>query len=368
VQYENDEAALKAWQSRLATKDYMGVNNEIFKFLKDNPNSPHWYEIFFSYGRAKEGIEDWDGAVQTYQQIIARSTDRQMEFVALAFYRMAFCYEVLLENEKALAALTDAARLEAYLPLEITLAEIPARIASIHARLNQPTIADQYAQKAEKGINRLRAIKRNSDPEWMSRTLVKMGSLSLTQIDEESFRQNILTLSRNQRYLIQAIEINHSQWGPEAQQILLFTYNSLWTFIQNYQIKPTKDWEADMVNEAQKKADFVSWYLEALENLKSYQAPEESSAYLRTAEVYHRIKSIETDALALLQKELLKKPWNDPLKASLYQHSTEVPNNVLKSNPHLGRDTSSALDLESGEMPVYIPRQLPPKRPKKKMK
>jgi hypothetical protein len=277
-----------------------------------------------------------------------------MEFIALALYRMAFCYEVLLENEKALAALTDASRLNSYLPLEITLAEIPARIASVHARLNQSILADSYTQKAEKGINQVRAVKKNADPEWLSRTLVKMGSLSLTQVDEESFRQNILTLTRNQRYLIQAIELNHSNWAPEAQKVLLTTYTNLWSFIEKFKIAPSKDWEADLVNEAKKKSDFLSWYLEAIERLKSFEAPEESPSFVRTAEVYHQIKILEAKALTLLNQELLKKPWTQP-----FNRSTALKKPSLKSS-----EAANSIPLESSERSEYIPTTLPKKKTK----
>ncbi len=354
VQYENDEALLLKWQTHIESKDYLTVNNDIYQYLSANPNSQHWYAILFTYGRAKEGLDDWSGALSVYKQIVERSTDRQMEFVALALYRMAFCYEVLLDNEKALAALLDASRLNSYLPLEITLAEIPARIASVYARMNQPILADNYNQKAEKGINQVRAIKKNADPEWLSRTLVKMGGLSLTQIDEESFRQNVLTLTRNQRYLIQAIELNHPNWAPEAQKTLISTYTNLWSFIEKFKIAISKDWEADLVNEAKKKSDFLSWYLEAIERLKSFEAPEESPAFVKTAEVYHQIKMLETKALNLLNQELLKKPWNQP-----FSQSTDVKIPSLTAS-----EAANSIPLESNERPEYIPTTLPKKKTK----
>jgi tetratricopeptide (TPR) repeat protein len=345
---------LLKWRNELDSKKFQEVADEIYSFLQRRPNSPHWYGVLFVYGRAKEGVEDWSGAIQIYQQIVQRSTDRQMEFVALAYYRTAYCFEVLLDNEKALSALTDALRLQSYLPMEIYLAEIPARIASVHARLNQPVLADIFTKKAEKGINQLRAIKRDADPEWMSRTLVKMGGISLTQVDEENFRQNILTLERNQRYLIQAIELNHPSWGPEAQKALFSTYTNLLAFIESFKTLPTSDIEADLVAEASKKSDFLSWYLEAIERAKTFEAPEESPAFLRTAEVYHQIKLLETKAQALLNQELLKKPWPLPTSRTT---SSFVPS--LNSS-----SLSVALLLESSKNTEFHSRNLPRKKPK----
>jgi len=309
-QYEFEVKTLNHFESLLVAKEYLKLNDEVYDYLKIKPQPYHWYSMMFYSGLAKEGIEDWSGAISIYQQIVDRSINREMEYVALSLYRRAYCFEVLLENEKALASLIDAAKLHTYLPLEVTLAEIPARIASLHARFRQTSLADLYALRAEKGIQKLKALKKNSDADWIGKTLVKMGSLSLSQIDEESFRQNIVTLMRNQRYLIQAIELKHPIWSFEAQNSLLSIYTNLWNFINNYKIPSTTDWALDFVNESKAKSEFLSLYLESLEKLKNYEAPSESSAYFQTLSVYNQIKNIETMAVSLLTEEMLKKPWD----------------------------------------------------------
>lgn len=313
LRYENDEQALTEWQKLLEKKEFLKVNNEIFKSLNELSFSKHWYGIMFTYALAKEGLEDWSGALQVYQSIIGRSTDQQWEFVALALHRKAYCYEVTLENEKALAALTDASRLKSYLPLEVTLAEIPARLASVYARMDQISLADQFTKKAELGIQQLRAMKRNNDSEVVVRTLYKMGGLSLTQIDESSFKQNILTLIRNQRFLIQAIEHSQNRWARESEKDLLRAYSNLWSFIESYKVTPSSDWQMDWVLEGEKRAEFISLYLEAIEKLKNFEAPPETSDFIKTATVYNQIKNIENRALAMLNQELLKKPWDIPI-------------------------------------------------------
>lgn len=353
TQYESDENALTQWTSLFNAKDYHKVDLEIGQFLQNNGNTQHWYAILFLHGRTKEALEDWIGAAQVYRKIIERSTDQQLEFVALADYRLAYCYEVLLENEKALAALNDLNRLNAYLPLEVSLAEIPARIASIYARLNQPTLADTYTIRAEKGIRQLRATKKNSDPDWLSRTLIKMGGISLTQVDEDSFKQNLLTLTRNQRYLIQAIELQHPTWAPEAQKILVSTYTNLWTFMNGYKVKPTKDWEADLVVEAKRKSDYLTWYLEALERLKSYRAPEDSAAFQATQEVYQQMATLEQQAILLLNQELLKKPW-----------TSHQPPGHATTSPLRSAESTIPIETESEEGREHKTHSLPKKKTK----
>ena len=348
IQYESDESQLQIWQSLLDSKEYQKVSDEISLFLKSNPNSQHWYSILFTFGKAKEGLEDWNGAREAYLQIIERSTDKQMEYVALAFYQLAYCYEVLFENEKSLAALNDAAHLQSYLPLEVSLAEIPARIASVHSRLNQSILADTFTHKAEQGINQLRALRKNSDPEWMSRTLVRMGTISLGQIDELNYQPYLFTLMRNQRYLVQAIELNHISWAPEAQKSLLAIYNNLWTFIDKFKVSTTKDLVVDEVNQSKKKADFLSLYLESIENLKSYEAPEESSMFLRTADLYLKIKELESKALSLLNQELLKKPWQQTKRESSSEDSILRPSEAFNN---LQVETMERLELHNKPLP-----------------
>lgn len=352
TEYDEDEIKLQKWEKDLDSANYLIVTQEIPLYIQTKPSTQHWYAILFTLGKAKEGLEDWQGAVLTYREIIERSSERQMEFVALASYRIAYCEEVLMENERALAALSDAYKLKAYLPLEISLAEIPARIASVHSRLNQPQLADIYTAKAEKGMNKLKAIKRGADPEWVSQTLIRMGSLSLNQIDPVSFRQNLSTLARNQRYLLQAIEINHSKWSKEAQSILLSTYTNLWKFIENYKVGVSPDWESDVVAEAQTKSNFLSSYLESIEKLKSYRAPDESPNYTVSEPFFQQIGLLEVQAVSLLNTELLNRPWNQ--RQTLELNSTQDS----KLNPQ----EQKGINFEADKRPEYIPTQLPKKK------
>lgn len=351
-QFDRDEIASARWEAQVNSGKFTNAINEIPAFLKERAGTQHWYPIMFTYGRAKEGVEDWEGAIQAYREIVERSNDQQMEFVALAFYRMAYCYEVRLENERALAALHDSAKLQSYLPLEISLAEIPARIASIHARLNQPQLADVYTRKADSGLRRLRGMKKGTDPEWISRTLLRMGSLSLSPVDAESFKQNVQTLIRNQRYLVQTIEINNPRLAQEAEKLLVSTYANLWNFIDTYRVSQSPDWESDIVKEARKKTDFLSIYLEAIEILKSYRSPEDSSTYALTLPTFQKIEDLEVKAIGLLNQEMLKRPWQGTLKNS----STEVIQN-LKSSPK-----PQAIDVDSELNSKNIPQQLPKKK------
>lgn len=366
-----EEAFLTQLESLMTAKNYKQVSENVVDFFKTNPQVYHWYALMFYDGVAKEGLEDWNGAISIYQQIVDRSFDREMEFVALAFYRRAYCFEVLLENEKALASLSDAAKLQAYLPLEVNLAEIPARIASLHARFHQTALSDLYTRKAERGIQKLKVLRRNSNVEWVGKSLVRMGSLSLTQVDEESFRQNMVTLRRNQRYLIQAIELNHPLWSPEAQKLLLSHYTNLWNFIVSFKTPKTVDWEIDLVNESSKKSEFLSLYLESLDNLKNYEAPMESSAYVQTTLVYNQIKGIESQAVAMLSEELLRKPWDTPIDRPQRAPSSEstrganepAPATALK--PRGSEKSENALsdafkNLENSDS--YISQPLPKKK------
>ena len=351
-QYDQDEIALASWQKLVRSKKYDFVVAEIPKFIEKNPLSHHWYGMMFTLGKAQEGLEDWNGAIETYRQIIERSTDRQLEYVAQAFFQIALCYEVLLENEKALAALGDASRLHAYLPLEINLAEIPAKTASLYARLNQNSLAMMYTERAEKGINKLRVLKKGSDPEWLGRTLVEMGRLHLTQIDSESFQQNIRSLIKNQRYLVQAIELQDGRWSKEAQGVLLNTYASLWSFIETFKGGSSSDWEADLVQEAFKRSNYLSEYLECIENLKTFRAPEDLEGHSQTAPLYEAIATFETKALALLRKEMLKRPW----------HLISIQKESEPGAPLGGAKTLPLLLDETPQRPEFIPTQLPKKK------
>lgn len=306
--YESEQALIDKWESQLEGEEWRTVQAEIQTYLKKYPETDHWFAIYFLLGKVNEKKEEWSSAIEAYQAIISRSSDRQMDIVAMALYRLSYCYEAQNKNENTLATLIDAQRHKNYLPLEISTAEIPARIATVYARLNQIDWADRYTKIAEKGIFKLKALRKRNNQEWINRTLYAMGTLNLSEINSENFPPLIRALKRNQKYLLQVVELHRPPWNKKAEQALISSYKKLWNFIDAYELPPSEDGEFDVVSLARVKSEFLTHYLESLQILKGYQAPVESPLFARSADLFLNIKDLENEAVAKLDEEMLKRP------------------------------------------------------------
>lgn len=292
---------------------YDAVKAKATDFIYKHPQSTYLNETLYLQGLSFEYFEDWDLAMKNYNRVIDMSLFSNKEFLALALYRKAICFEAKHEPELALAALHDALSYKNYLSIEVAEAEIPARMASIFASIGQPVQADYYALIAEKGIRKARSIKKNSEQEWLAYTLLQMGSLPQAALSPENFYENLLGFSRHQKYLLQTIELADSVWSPKAELLLVSSYTDFWNTIQTYNLNPSSDWEMDFVVTAEKRVDMATHLLEALEMLKNFQAPEESKEYANTITVFNKLKPIEELATELVHKQILIKPWQKPL-------------------------------------------------------
>jgi tetratricopeptide (TPR) repeat protein len=324
--------------------NYEKVKEKSEVFISKFPNSTFSNEVLYLQALSLEASEDWDEALNNYKKIIDLSLEGNKEFVALSLYRKANCYEAKREPEIALASLFDALNYKAYLPIEVALAEIPARMASIYAGLNQTTQADYYSIVAEKGISKARQLKKNNEQEWLGYTLLQMGSLSLGTLTPENFYENILSFSRHQKYLLQAIELKNPIWSIKAEDLLVRNYTNFWSSILNYNINPSSDWEMDFVLKLEKQVEMASQLLESLGILKTYEIPEESGHTSSTSQVFTKLQIIEDNATTLVQKQTLLKP------------SQKLKSQIISGN------------IETTEFEDAVPKELKQKFPTKNVK
>lgn len=307
----------------LNTAKFDQVKEKTANFIEKYPQSTFLNEALYYQALSFESNEDWELALSNYQKIIELSIDGSREFLALSLYRKANCYEARHENELALASLFDALHYKAYLPMEVAEAEIPARMASIYASLKQPPQADYYTVMAEKGVRKVRQVKKNTEQEWLPHTLLQMGSISLGTISPETFFESLLSFSRRQKYLFQTIELKDAVWSTKAEDLLIFNYTQFLSTIKNLNINSSSDWEMDVVLKAEKQVEMASQLLESLELLKNLQTPEETSSAANTALLFEKLKPIEESATVILQKQTLLKP-KQSLKSQLMSGNFET--------------------------------------------
>jgi tetratricopeptide (TPR) repeat protein len=288
---ENLDAAFRL----LENGQFNEASEEFKKFINNNPSSPYWIQATFGLALVSEGLEEWDEALKYFREITHQAgVSGDHEVAAQSFYKMALCYEQLGNNEMALASLTDASNRSAYLPIEIARAELPARLGVLYTKLNQNEIAETYFHKAENGILWIKKLKTPlRDPNWLGKTLLKMGTVSLNQLSEETFMDSVNNLSRSQKYLLQAIEESDSQSSKSAEIELQNEYSTLTQFIEKLQTRESGDWQRALKDKTEKQFLMAAQLLEASENLKLFLLPDEHPNYKKTAAIPSFLDQVE---------------------------------------------------------------------------
>lgn len=217
----------------LEHEDYSGAAAIFDRLLVSHPGSEFELVTAFDSGAAHEGMGECAQAATRYRQVIQASAGKFHRIEAQALFRLSLAYECLGDDVKTVTALLDARRRGKELPQEVARAELPARLAAAYSRLGNRKKALQYFTEANQGLKGILASGKSTatQKETMAKTLYYMGRLNSTQksgtVDPLAF---LKSLSLQQPYLLQAVEINHPTWTRKAIDDLTTAYDNLLHF------------------------------------------------------------------------------------------------------------------------------------------
>jgi tetratricopeptide (TPR) repeat protein len=203
-------------------------------FQQNYPYSLNLQKARFHKAEALEGLGRWQEAADTYIAISNFSKKTQPEIAAQSVYRLSFVYEAMNDNQRVLTSLFEAQRLDEYLPPEVGLAEIPARLAMAYTKENNAEEAKHWLEEADHGLKQ--ALESRAEPvtdEWLAKIYFNMGSISTSQMTAENAAATIQSQGAIQKYLIKSMQYNHPVWSASAANKLRTTYADIWKFIEN---------------------------------------------------------------------------------------------------------------------------------------
>lgn len=199
-------------------------------FQARSPRSVFFESARLGEAQCLEGLGRPQDAVNLYRDVFLKTERYRPEIAALALYRMSFGYEALGDDLKMVASLLDARKRGASLPVEITQAQIPARLAAAYARQNREAEAMAYLNEAEKGIARVIVAKgKDLKVDWLAKIYVEMGSVSTNQLSVENFEDFVRSQKTVQVYLLKALKQNDPVWSARGLARLQETYQALFT-------------------------------------------------------------------------------------------------------------------------------------------
>lgn len=353
------------------TKGKYLTSIELFEhYLSAHPSGADYLQARYFLGRSLEGLQRWQEASEQYRAIINSVPGQEGRFKAEALYRLSFCYEALKKDGQVIGTLLDALAHEDELPIELGKAEIPARLAGSYARTGNGQMADVYYSKAEAGLKLLKTYVNERPPEWLSQTLYNMGYMSLRKISVDQFGEDLKPLTRSQRFLIRAVEINHPQWGPLASEELLRIYDSALGMLEKVPLAQELDEVAAARQRQQLQTQMAASLLAMIEDLRINSLPPHavSNSELvkvnqfvdqkkQKLEAFLRERTIGGDLTPeaqMRQKRLLKLKTIEPddtLEKLARERAAKKLGNTQKKNHKLKQNPSSPDPVAGAEDP-----------------
>lgn len=191
------------------------------------PNSIFTPSIKFQIAEIYKEQKNCQAAISYYKKAISLWQSRNIQDTVKTRYMMSQCLEMLGEDHKSVAILIQYQN-SRYLSKEIRKVEIPARLATSYARLNNNVEARKYYLEAERGLKQLlRRQQKKLSSDWLAQTLFQVGRVAIQDSKDRSFEAELRALVIGQGYVYRAIELNDEKWSPKALKELLEKYSVL---------------------------------------------------------------------------------------------------------------------------------------------
>lgn len=316
-------------QSLLIEGDFKKAQDLAQKFREQYPNSNRIQATRIVTAKALIGLGEEPEALSLLRELVATHRDSRPEIAARSSFLLGEIYLREMKDSLALAAFIDAERLQDSLEDEVKMADLPVRLAALHARFSDWQKAQAYLQEAEIGIAKLIRAKPNLDPNWVSGLYLKLGK-SIYQVPSlENYSIAIKTMRVAQVQLLRAMAVNSEPNSSEAMHILISDYEELYTVATSYEA-PT-GLEPLIRNKMKKQANrrMLADYLELIKDLKLW-LPFGSQKMTENQTEFRKFVQFKED---LAFRGLHKDPFDTLLtKESEISSLQKVPTNQNKSN------------------------------------
>ncbi len=291
------EKILQEADAEFEKKNYKLSLEKFESFVQKYPQSIFFAQANLGVAQSYLSLGAWEKAVTSFRTVINFTRTKQPEISAKSLYSSAYCYEMLGNDVRLLATLKDAEALSAYLPEDIRLAELPARLASVYYKLGRELQADRYFQIADRGMSQLRAQEAGKlSKAWIAKTYFQMGGLTSSQLSSENLRSHMESLAKMQVFTLKAIEENGEPWSQRALDNLRRNYMDIWNTIQSWPKESNLDPVAGHKRQVQNQAQLYTDLLTTMERFRTFVAPESQEKNQKVGELLAYLNEMEIKA------------------------------------------------------------------------
>jgi tetratricopeptide (TPR) repeat protein len=308
VRAEQETELNKADQA-LAAQNLPEAEKLYLDFQKKFPNSVFFQKSQFGRAKVLEYQGRWAEAADLYRETIEATRTHQPEIAGQALFQISFCYENLGDEAGVVASLNDALQMKESLKPELTLAEIPARMAASYNRMGRTKEAEIHFRQAERGIQQVRASQPSENSAvWLSSTYYHMGVFSTNQVSIENLQASLDTLKIVQTFSLRSSEEGGRPWSQLASQGLIGNYRDLWNTIQQIPLNKAMDQGAAQREQSERQLNFTGQLLTLMNELKQYKAPESKTHSADAAELFQFVGKLETQAQTFMTSKGIRNP------------------------------------------------------------
>ena len=258
-------------------KEYKKAIEVFESLLVENPASQMDLLVLYNMGMAYNELGNCEKAVDYFGQTAQASEGQFFEIEAQAVLRLGYSYECLKRDDKVVISFMKARRKKKYLPKEVGLAEIPARLGAAYVRLGNRELASQFFGESEKGTRSLRNDKKDlyRQKKLLARTFFFMGRVNIFSLVS---MKDLDSLRYQQLYLLKAAEMDNKMWSEKAVRHLVGIYDHLWEMVNQEARLPSSQAEVRKLRDQQVR--LASGALRNIQRLKKQRFPDKNETRL----------------------------------------------------------------------------------------
>lgn len=259
-------------------------------FIGKKPNSKYWAKAKFGEADAYEGQGKSQEALTILRKLRDLGFAENRPMAALASYKMSYVYESLGDDQQTLATLFEANAQADFLPEEVALAEIPARLAVLYSRMGKRSESLNWLAKADRGLKKSIEVL-GFDRQWVAKTYYNMGRVSTQQLGNDNFLATVDAQRIVQVYHLKSLKLEDETWSTKSKQALLENYQEL--------LNQLRRMKSDTRAEAEAKTKAGGALTSLLADAELY-APLGGAAYKRGEQEFYKYVSTLKETIRLM--------------------------------------------------------------------
>lgn len=265
--------------------------------------------IKFNLASSYEGMGKCKKAGRRYRELSRRSAQGFPKIGAESLLRLSYCYECLGAYEKVASTLLEAWQKKSALSTAKTETEIPARLGMAYMRIGETRSAKKFFRLADLGIKKLPLTERQPRRKLavVSQALFFMGKPEFRSFKSSQYKTYLKAIDYQQRYLLQAVELDDPKWSVKAAKELLNIYKFMARVRDEWPLPKISDQVLARKKRLSAQKEFSTSIITKIESLKKLKFPDAEEPIIEQG-LFREIDLIQNEFQSFIEGQYTKTP------------------------------------------------------------